>query len=332
MKSYFWLLLLPGCLLSCVSGKQSGVNSVTGPVAGKLGVTLPHEHVMVDFIGADQVNPNRYDPDEVFTRVLPYLQQLKQQGCQTLIECTPAYLGRDPALLKRLSQASGLTILTNTGYYGAVKGKYLPAHAFTETAAQLANRWIQEWEHGINGTGIRPGFIKIGIDAGPLSDVNQKLITAAALTHRQTGLTIAAHTGNGEAALAQIKILQQIGVAPSAFIWVHSQNEKNNQLHRQAGQLGAWISLDGIDTNNVNEYVQLLRELKAAGLLKQVLISHDAGWYHVGEPQGGIFRSYETIFTAFIPALKKAGFTKADIKQIMEINPRRAFKVQVRSL
>ena len=70
--------------------------------------------------------------------------QGEARGCATLVECTPAYLGRDPRLLRRLSEASGLHILTNTGYYGANKDKHLPPHAFTETAEQLAARWIRE--------------------------------------------------------------------------------------------------------------------------------------------------------------------------------------------
>ena len=39
--------------------------------ASKLGKTLPHELVIVDFIGAAEVNPDRYDADDVFRRVLP---------------------------------------------------------------------------------------------------------------------------------------------------------------------------------------------------------------------------------------------------------------------
>ena len=35
------------------------VQSVTGPIpAARLGLTLMHEHVLVDFIGADQVSPH----------------------------------------------------------------------------------------------------------------------------------------------------------------------------------------------------------------------------------------------------------------------------------
>ena len=81
-----------------------GVMTVEGLIEpDQLGVTLPHEHLLVDFVGADQISPSRYDAEEVFQRVLPYLQQVKQQGCQTLVECTPAYLGRDPLLLLRLA-------------------------------------------------------------------------------------------------------------------------------------------------------------------------------------------------------------------------------------
>lgn len=334
MQPFLFLTLLGGWLTACAPARhpgQAAFTSVTGPVrSGQLGITLPHEHVLVDFIGAAQVNPNRYNADEVFAKALPYLRQLRQQGCQTLIECTPAYLGRDAALLQRLSQASGLTILTNTGYYGAGQGKYLPAHAFTETADQLADRWTREWEHGIAETGIRPGFMKISVDAGPLTAVNQKLVQAAARTHRRTGLTIASHTGNGEAALAQLDILRAHGVAAEAFIWVHAQNEKNTQLHQQAARAGAWLEFDGIAATNIPEYVQTLQEIKAAGWWAQVLISQDAGWYHVGEPQGDEFRGYELLFTAFLPALQQAGFTAAEIKQLVEQNPARAFAVRKR--
>src|SRR5262245_20064876 len=76
------------------------IDTVAGPIpADALGVTLMHEHVLVDFVGADQVNPSRYDPDQVFHAVLPHLRQARMLGCATLVECTPAYLGRDPRLL-----------------------------------------------------------------------------------------------------------------------------------------------------------------------------------------------------------------------------------------
>jgi phosphotriesterase-related protein len=149
---------------------QGQIMTVLGPIDPKeMGLTLPHEHVLVDFVGADQVSPDRYDPEEAFQVALPYLEEAKRLGCRTLIECTPAYLGRDPKLLKRLSEATGLHLLTNTGFYNAGDGKYLPDFAKEASADQLAERWVKEWKEGIEDTEIRPGFIKIGMDRGPHS-------------------------------------------------------------------------------------------------------------------------------------------------------------------
>jgi phosphotriesterase-related protein len=297
----------------------------------KLGVTLSHEHVLVDFIGAAKISRDRYDAEEVFRVALPHLKRVRELGCRTLVECTPAYLGRDPALLQRLAKASGLQVLTNTGYYGARKGKFLPAHARTESPDQLARRWLGEWKEGIEGTGIRPGFLKVGVDAGPLAKVNRKLIRAAARTHRDSGLTIAAHTGDGTAALEELKVLREEGVEGSAFIWVHAQNEKDPGLHARAAEQGAWVEFDGIKLATVRRHVDLVRGMKGNGHLGRVLLSHDAGWYHVGQPGGGTFRGYDTLFSDLLPALKAAGFTAAEVRRLTVDNPHEAFTVRVRT-
>ena len=132
------------------------VMTVTGEIAAdQLGSMLPHEHMLVDFIGADQVSPDRYDANEAFEVMLPLVKQVKQLGCQTIAECTPAFLGRDPELLKRLSASTGMKFLTNTGLYGARQGKFLPEYAHRESAEELARRWTAEWTGGIEGTGVR---------------------------------------------------------------------------------------------------------------------------------------------------------------------------------
>jgi len=306
------------------------VVTVRGPVAADaLGVTLPHEHVMVDFIGADKASRDRYDANEVFEVVLPHLKRVFELGVRTFVECTPAYLGRDPLLLKRLSEASGLHIVTNTGYYGVGKQKFLPPHALTETAGQLAGRWTAEWRDGIEGTGIRPGFIKIAVEAGPLSPIGRKLIQAAARTHKATGLAIASHTGDSTAALDQIAALGDEEVSASAFIWVHAQNARDSGVHFRAAQRGAWVSLDGLGPQSVERYAAMVKAMKERGFLHRVLVSHDAGWYHVGELRGGTFRPFDTLFTQLIPALKKAGFGDADIQQLTVANPREAYAIRV---
>jgi phosphotriesterase-related protein len=301
------------------------IDSVTGPIsADALGVTLVHEHVLVDFIGADRVSQARYDRDKAFTKALPHLERIYQLGCRTLAECTPAYIGRDPMLLARLAQASKLHILTNTGYYGAANDKFLPPHAFKESADQLAARWIREAREGIDGTGIKPAFMKIGVDAGPLSDVDGKLVRAAARTHRATGLTICSHTGDGVAALAQVAVLEKEGAPLGSFVWVHAQNESDPTIHTQVARRGAWVSFDGISAQSLERHLGSVLAMREAGLLDRVLVSQDAGWYHVGEPDGGTYRPHGLIFTDFLPALRDRGLTAREITQLMVENPRAA--------
>jgi phosphotriesterase-related protein len=301
------------------------INTVLGPIPpSDLRPTLIHEHVLVDIVGAGRIAPGRYDGGEVAGVVFPHLKQLRSLGCRTFVDCTPAYLGRDPALLARLAQSSGLHILTNTGFYGAAGGKYVPEFAFSATAEDLAARWTGEFEAGIPPTGIRPALIKIGVDAGPLSKMNGKLISAAALTHLRTGMAIASHTGDGLAAMAQLNLLKSHGVSPAAFIWVHAQDEKDRSFHRKAAEAGAWIGFDGISSQTVDQNIDLIRETRRAGYLGRVLISQDVVGFHVGEEQGGYCPGYTFLFSGFLPQLRKSGFDEAETRMLTIENPRRA--------
>jgi len=313
--------------------EKNSVMTVQGVLAAKdMGYSLVHEHILVDFIGAASYDPKRWNQEEVILKVLPYLKELKAAGCKTLVDCTPNWLGRDVMLLQKLSILSGLHILTNTGYYGGSDNKFLPAHAFSETDVQLADRWIIEAKQGIAGSMIRPGFIKISVNNTTLTEISQKLIRAAAFCHLKTGLTIASHTGPAIPAFEQIQILQQHGVSPNAFIWVHAQNEKDLNQYLLASKKGAWVSLDGLSENNIDEYVRMMVFMKKGKALGSILISHDAGWYEPGKPEGGTFRGYTTLFKKFIPALKKYSFSERDILQLIQDNPANAFATRIRKI
>ena len=315
----------------CAFEKSPIIMTVLGPLQlESLGYMLTHEHVLVDFIGADKVSPGRYSADEAFSVISPYLKELKEAGCSALAECTPAFLGRDPRLLARLSRASGIHLLTNTGYYGAANDKYIPAFAWKESANQLADRWTREWEDGIGDTGIRPGFIKIGVDSGPLSEIDSRIVQAAARTHRQTGLTIMSHTGPAVPAFEQLEILDKEGIDPSAWIWTHAQGADDFNDHFKAADAGAWIAFDGLSRKSFARYADFLGIMKERNQLNQVLLSHDAGWYSPGEPGGGDFRGFTLLFREFLPLLREKGMTDEDISQVMVKNPAAAFTVNTR--
>lgn len=314
------------------SNNPTRVMTVLGPISSdNLGITLIHEHLLVDFSGYASYDPTRWNDDEVISTMLPFLRELKEAGCRSFVDCTPNFLGRDPELLAKLSRLSGLHILTNTGYYGGSDEKYLPPQAFTESAQSLANRWIKETTEGLDATNVLPGFMKISVNPGALSPVSRKLIQAAAITHRATGLTIASHTGPAVAAFEQLEVLRDENVAPGAFIWVHAQAAESED-HIRAAKAGCWVSLDGVGDDNIERYVSMLSVVKEQRLLHRVLISHDAGWFEPGKAKGGNIRGFTPLFKKLLPALRAKKFSERDIQQMLVRNPAEAFQVRVRTL
>lgn len=304
--------------------------TVTGAVdLPAAGIMLPHEHLFSIFGGEPMEHP-RYDESRLLAQVVPYVKKLKGLGCGAIADCTAAWFGRRPDLLAAISRETGLKILTNTGYYGAATDRYVPAHAMTESAEQLAARWINEWKNGIGDSGIRPGFMKIGVDAGPLSPVDAKLVRAAAMAHRDTGLTMAVHTGDSvESVRGQLHVLREEGVAPSAWIWVHANKLSDpTELLRVAGE-GGWIELDGVSASPeaVELHLRHLSALRSSGLIGRVLLSHDGNSFRFG---GRPMKPYDGLFTHFLPALRKAGYSDEEIRQLTELNPQEAFRVALR--
>jgi len=336
MFSYFFLLAILS-VTACGPEKGNVIMTVEGPVpVSDMGTTLTHEHLLVDFIGADSTGYNRWDRDSAATRIIPYVREVMDLGVQTLVECTPAYLGRDPELLRMIARETGIHLVTNTGYYGAHGNRFIPEQFYRMTPVELSEQWIEEFEHGIEGTGIRPGFIKIAVDRDDtLSPEHVKIVTAAAHTHNATGLVIASHTGPDGPAFEQIRILRSLGVNPSSFIWVHA-DLGTLEGNTRAASLGSWISLDKIGSRgnlqpgekfSMAWYSDRILALKEAGHLDRLLISHDAGWYAVGQGNGGTYRGYTGIFESLIPALLEKGFTRQEVDQILIRNPGTAFSI-----
>jgi predicted metal-dependent phosphotriesterase family hydrolase len=303
------------------------IMTVTGPIQPEsMGFALPHEHIMSTF-GADPAWNPEYPFDALLGIVLPYLAKLKGLGCRTILDCTAAYFGRHPVLLQRIAWESGMQIVTNTGYYAAANARYVPEDAYKESAAQIADRWSREWFEGIDTTGIRPGFIKTAVGDGPLSEIERKLIQAALLTHKKTGLTIQTHLGgNVEVAQEILGLLDQEGVHPSAWVWVHAHSMIETLPLIKAARGGAWISFDGINADNSDHILEMLTAFQEHDLMERVLLSHDGDSYCLGN-----FRPYEYILTHFVDQCLAAGFTSQDVECMTIQNPARAFTVGVKS-
>jgi len=334
----FVKLTAPLVVISPVIGRKAFDQSYTGQlmtVTGEIridnmGLTLTHEHLFSIF-GLDPEEKSDYNVDDLLSTVLPFLEKAKSAGCKTIVECTAAYFGRNAEILKIISEKSGFNILTNTGIYGAANGRYIPQYAHRETPEQIASRWIGEWKNGIGGTGIRPGFMKLGFNNGPLTAVDKKLLQAAAITHLASGLTIAAHTANNpDGAFEQLDVLRKNKLSALAWIWTHAHDVPSDDPLIKAAGMGAWISFDGYRDEKHDRFLQGLQVMKKAGYLDHVLLSHDGNGY----PQRGKIPSRLTIdlLTNFLPALRSSGFSESEIHQLTVVNPAKAFAVRVRKL
>jgi len=312
--------------------KPAYIQDITGMHVVKPGeIWLSHEHILVDFIGADSINSSSWNKTDIVKQVLPFLLELQNFDVKYFVDATPQYLGRDVNLLKELADNTGIKIITNTGLYGAQNNKFIPGFAMKNTAEELAEQWVLEFEHGIDGTTMKPGFIKISVDnTDSLSSMHRKLVKAAALCHLKSGLTIASHTGKAVALWPQLEILSEQGVSSKAFIWVHAQAEELETNFQKAAGTGCWISLDGLGWE-LDKHVEKLVYAKKNGFLNQILISHDAGWY---DPQKNVqqIKPYTPIFKTLLPLLRSKGFTENEINLLISVNPSKAYAIHKRNI
>ncbi|MDF2964543.1 MAG: phosphotriesterase [Paenibacillus sp.] len=295
---------------------QTVTGSIDEQEAGKI---LVHEHVLVGFVEDGKLTPAYYDGDEVVRSILPLLLRLKEAGCSTFVDCAPEYLGRDPYILKRLSEMSGLHLITNTGFY---KSPYLPAFAYEADEEELARIWIREALNGIGESGVYPGFVKIALNDGTeINDTQQKILRAAMRTSLETGLPIQCHTIGADIAAHAGDIMKQAGFDRERFIWVHAQTCKDIQVHQRLADAGMWISIDSILPGTYEKHAELLKQLKNSGIGERILLSQDTGWYNVGQENGGNLRPYHHLFTDFFPYAAENGLDTQWLEQCVTRHP-----------
>lgn len=322
------------------------IMTVRGPIpAADFGMVLSHEHIVGSFTKKDKIAP--YDRDAVVDTMIPLLRAVKKRGFISIVETTPVDLSRDVIALQTLAKATNMHIVTNTGNYGGFGDGLLLPYGFTEDADQLAARWIKEFDEGIEGTEIKPGFIKIAIDQGSLSEIDQKLARAAARAHLQTGLVINCHTAEAVAAVELVETIRSEGVDPSALIVTHSDEIPDRNIHFKLAEAGAWVSFDHIGRPNqtIENHVELIKSMLERGYGHRVLIAHDSVWYDVADPDGWLIMGdvrlhpalggapwATTIPDQLVPALENAGVSSKDIQMLLVDNPAKALTIRVREL
>ncbi|TMC63928.1 MAG: phosphotriesterase-related protein [Chloroflexi bacterium] len=306
--------------------------TVTGPVdPATLGITLPHEHTAISLWHI----PARWDYWEL-TRdeglIVEELGLFRTAGGGTLVDLTLDGIGRDPAWLARVSGATGLNVVMGCGWY---RGAYYPAEARIDRRSvdDLADELVREATDGVGESGIRPGVIgEIGTDKPWVSALEERVHRAAARASRRTGLAITTHAVMSDVGLAQLRIFEEEGADPTRVVIGHADSYPSLDYYLAIVGRGASIEFDFLgmsftprERHNEGRIVELLCDLLGRGHADRVLLSQDVCHNSQLKHYGG--NGYVHLAEAFLPKLRAAGASDAEIETLTVANPRRLLTI-----
>jgi phosphotriesterase-related protein len=296
------------------------VMTVTGPVpASALGLTLPHEHLLID-LTRQVIIGGRINDLELLTSEL---QAFTAIGGKTLVDCTTDPIGRDPISLRKLAEATGVNIVMGCGLYREpyISREWIDSH----DADELADELIHEIEHGVGQTGIRPGVIgEIGSEK-TITALEERVLRAVARAQIQTGLAVTTHTARWPNGTKQLAILEKEGVDPARVVIGHCDTVPSTDYHLGLARAGAYVQFDTIRGDNaydIQKRADFVLALVEAGHLGQILLSHDVCIRGHLRAMGGT--GYTYVPTGFADELRDRGLTDQDIDTLLVENPRRA--------
>lgn len=320
------------------------VNTVTGPVSvDELGRTLIHEHFVWTYEGSmPEIGP----ADQIFQDCCDMANIAKSHGIKTIVDPTTIDTGRDPELLARVSEATGVNIIAATGYIytavGATAWWNFMMGVGEKAAEDLCFEYfMKEFNDGIGKTGIKPGFIKIAQDLNEITPRDAMIARAAARCQKETGAPIMSHTEAGTMGDELVDLLVEAGATPDKICIYHCTDNPDIRYHRRLLDSGAYMSWDrfgvqrggfpGVEVTDEERYPLFVGLLKEKGALDRMMISTDYVTVWTGTPDGINFcKSVDTYYMGWlwdsvIPNLKERGVTDEQLDRMMIDNPRNLF-------
>lgn len=307
------------------------VQTVLGPIEpGSLGFTLPHEHTQIALWHiAGRWDYWQLTRDEPV--ILEELARYREAGGSGLVDLTLPGVGRDPAWLRGLAEASGLHLVMGCGWY---RTAYYPADADIDRRSvdDLADDLVREATDGVGETGIRPGIIgEIGTDKPWLTPAEERVHRAVARASRRSGLAITTHAVLSAVGLAQLRIFEEEGTDPGRVVIGHADSYQVLDHYLAIIERGANLEFDFIGMPWPREHsaesrtVELACELLSRGHADRILLSQDVCNDDQLAGNGG--NGYSYLFETFLPRLRQAGVGDAEIDTMTIDNPRRLLTI-----
>ena len=221
------------------------IRTVTGDVpAEKMGRTLTHEHLLYTYPGGEHDHNSAFDLDNAVNRIATELKAgMDQYHYGTIVDMTPAEVGRNPELMKRVAQKTGANVIAVSGFFPERMG--IPYWFRRQTVEELADFYVRDLTEGMvfagTKTGIKAGAIKIatgqesvepkpspiGPNGRRIHQYEDRLIRAAGRAQKATGCCINTHTDPMDytvtnPGIEQIDIIEEEGGDPTKVIIGHA--------------------------------------------------------------------------------------------------------------
>lgn len=347
------------------------IQTVTGPIhPDDLGIVLLHEHVYssgpdpdadgedhsdfpywdlpitIDILGALRRGaPNRQnsslDDEGIAAEELGHFAAY---GGTTVVDNTGVGLNRDPVALRRIAEATGVNIITTTGFY---KHGMHPPWVAKMTIDQVAELMITEITEGIDGTGIRAGSIgecACSEEPLPYHPEEEKILRAACRAQIRTGVGFTIHPsifdavrgGIATVGEAYVDLIEQEGADLDSFYLSHCDLSLDHlDYHRRLLDRGITISYDTFGYEGLNmpaflggcrmpgdiERVDAIAMLCHEGYDRQIVMAQDVGVRLLWKRFGG--SGYSLVLEWAVPMLRARGVTESQIHNMLVENPRR---------
>ena len=317
------------------------VNTAMGPVpADQLGETMIHEHICcADWSMRMNLGTKFFSFDTVVTQAVRCLKAAKEAGVDTICDGTPINLGRDIRLIRAVAERVPVHIIPSSGFYHQEE----PWLAFQDPERVYA--WLHhETQHGIAGTGIKPGIMKAATEHLGITPTMTKTLTAVGRAAAEVDLPIFCHHAVGDGTGPKlVELFASCGVAPERVTIGHCSDSNDMAYLHEVLATGCYIGMDRLayyaTRHSLENIAKNIAKLIEDGYQDRILLGHDWGTYFGWWEDWETFRedfvyqrnpkvsqeSYALINKTFVPILEAAGVEKAVIHEMLRENPKRFF-------
>lgn len=343
------------------------IQTVLGEIDAKdLGFTLPHEHLFLDLScywsgPSKQISKRAYYQEpmslekhaEAFYNPWAFLHNTVLDDMDSTINEVRAFMGfggksivdvtafgpmgRDPIALRYVSGVTGANVIMSSGRYS------LPSMDEEEkkrSINDIKKTILDEFANGAEGTGIKPGLIKLAFADKLDQEPELRTLRAAARAQKKIGCAMNIHPNIWAKESHQlINMLEEEGAILDKVIFSHQDfTGEDPEYHDSLAKKGAYIEFDTFGCECVadplditvwfrsdGEKISYVKKQIEMGNVRKILLSGDmclkifftkwGGWGYAHLPQH------------ILPRMRASGISDEDIHIMTVENPAEVFGI-----